>query len=83
MVAGVKDIATAAIDKAVCAAIVSEVINIGFVPCSLRQLSFAIVEVVAANHHAERRERIEIPFGKIATGFLLVESFAFAFGDVV
>ena len=83
MVGGVINVTAAAINKSVCAAIVSEVINIGFVPCSLRQLSFAIVEVVAANHHAERRERIEIPFGKIAAGFLLVESFAFAFGDVV
>ena len=83
MVAGVIDMATAAIDKAVCAAIVSEVINIGFVPCSLRQLSFTVFEGIAAENYSERCERIEIPFGKIATGFLLVESFAFAFGDVV
>ena len=65
MVGGVINVTAAAIDEAVCAAVVSEVIDIGFVVIRWREFLFAIVKVVAADHHAERCERIEIPFGKV------------------
>ena len=83
MVAGVIDVATAAVDETVCATVVCEVINVGLVPGSRRQHPFAVLEIISANHHAERCERIEIPFGKIAACFLLVEPFAFAFVHIV
>ena len=83
MVAGVIDIAAAAVDETVRATVACEVIDIGFVPGPLGQKSFAILEIVSTDHHAERRERIEIPFCKIAACFLLVEPFAFAFAYVV
>jgi hypothetical protein len=83
MVGGVINVTAAAIDEAVCATIVSKVIDIGFVVIRWREFLFAIVKVVAADHRAERCMRIEIPFGKIATSFLLVEPFAFAFGNVI
>lgn len=83
MVGGVINVATATIDEAVCAAIVAEVIDIGFVVIRCRKSSFAIVEVVAADHHAERCMRIEIPFHKCFAGLLFVKLFTLAFGYII
>lgn len=83
MVGGVIDVTAATIDEAVCAAIVAEVIDIGFVVIRCWESSFAIVEVVAANHHAERCMRIEIPFHKCFAGLLFVKFYSFALGYVI
>ena len=83
MVGGVINVTAAAKDEAVCAAIVAEVIDIGFVVICWRESSLAIVEVVAADHYAECRMRIEIPFHKSFAGLLFVKFFALAFGDVI
>ena len=83
MIGGVIDVATTAIDEAVCAAIVSEVIDICFVVIRCWESSFAIVEVVTANHHAERCMRIEIPFHKCFAGLLFVKLFTLALGDII
>ena len=83
MVGGVIDVTAATIDEAVCAAIVAEVIDIGFVVIRCRKSSFAIVEVVSANHHTERCVRVEIPFHKSFACFLFVKLFTFALGDII
>ena len=83
VVGGVIDVTAAAINKSVCAAIVSKVIDIGFVVIRCRESSFAIVEVVAADHHAERCMRIEIPFHKSFAGLLFVKLYSFALGDII
>ena len=83
MVGGVINVATATIDEAVCSAIVAEVIDIGFVVIRWREFTLAIVKVVTANHHAECRMRIEIPFHKCFAGLLFVKFFALALGDII
>ena len=83
MVGGVINVTAAAINKSVCAAIVSVVIDIGFVVICWRESSFAVVEVIAADHYAECRMRIEIPFHKSFAGLLFVKFYSFAFSDVI
>ena len=83
MIGGVINVTAATIDESVCATIVAEVIDIGFVVIRCRELSFAIVEVVSADHHAERCIRIEIPFHKCFAGLLFVKFFALALGDII
>jgi len=83
VVGGVIDVTAAAINKSVCAAIVSKVIDICFVVIRCRELSFAIVKVVTANHHAECRMRIEIPFHKSFASLLFVKLYSFALGDII
>lgn len=83
MVGGVINVTAATIDESVCTAIVSKVIDIGFVVIRCRELSFAIVKVVAADHHAERCVRIEIPFHKCFAGLLFVKLYSFALGDII
>ena len=83
MVGGVINVTAAAKDEAVCAAIVAEVIDIGFVVIRCRKSSFAIVKVVAADHHAERCVRIEIPFHKSFADLLFVKLYSFALGDII
>ena len=83
MIGGVIDVTAATIDEAVCAAIVAEVINIGFVVIRCWESSFAIVEVVAADHHAERCVRVEIPFHKSFASLLFVKLFTFALGNII
>lgn len=83
MIGGVINVTAATIDESVCAAIVSEVIDIGFVVIRWREFTLAIVKVVTANHHAERCVRIEIPFHKCFAGLLFVKFFALALGDII
>ena len=83
MIGGVINVTAATIDESVCATIVAEVIDIGFVVIRCRELSFAIVKVVAADHHAERCVRIEIPFHKSFASLLFVKLFTFALGDII
>ena len=83
VVGGVINVTAATIDESVCTAIVSEVIDIGFVVIRRWESSFAIVKVVAADHHAERCVRIEIPFHKCFAGYLLVKLYSFALGDII
>ena len=83
MIGGVINVTAATIDESVCATIVAEVIDIGFVVIRCRELSFAIVKVVAADHHAERCVRIEIPFHKSFASLLFVKFYSFALGDII
>lgn len=83
MVGGVINVTAATIDESVCTAIVSKVIDIGFVVIRRWKSSFAVVEVVAADHNAECRMRIEIPFHKCFAGLLFVKFFALALGDII
>ena len=83
MIGGIINVTAATIDEAVCATVVSEVIDIGFVVIRCRELPFAIVKVVSANHYAERRMRIEIPFHKCFSGLLFVKPYSFALGDII
>ena len=83
MIGGVINVTAATIDESVCAAIVSEVIDVGFVVIRWREFTLAIVKVVTANHHAERCVRIEIPFHKSFASLLFVKLFTFALGDII
>ena len=83
VVGGVINVTAAAIDEAVCATIVAEVIDIGFVVIRWREFTLAIVKVVAADHHAECCMRIKIPFHKSFASLLFVKLYSFALGDII
>lgn len=83
MIAGVIDVAAAAVDQPLRAAVFPEVVHVGFPVVARRQEAIAVAEPVPADHHAERRQRGEIPFpeGVPRPGF--VQALPFALVHVV
>ena len=78
MVAGIVDDATTRVNEALGAAVFGEIVHVGFPVVARRQATFAVLKIVAADHHAERGHRVEIPFCECIAGLCLVQALAFA-----
>lgn len=83
VVASIVDDATARVNEALGAAVFGKIVHVGFPVVARGQASFAVLEAVAADHHAKRCQRVEIPFCECIAGLCLVQALAFVLADIV
>lgn len=83
MVASIVDVATTRVNETFGATVFGKIVHVGFPVVARRQEAIAVAEAVPADHHAERRQRVEIPFPKGVARPGFVQAFPFALVHVV
>ena len=83
VVASIVDVAAARVNEALGATVFGKIVHVGFPVVARGQATFAVLKIVAADHHTERGQRVEIPFCECIAGLCLVQAFAFAFVDII
>jgi len=83
VVASIVDVTAARVNEALGAAVFGKIVHVGFPVVARRQATFAVLKIVAADHHAERCQRVEIPFCECIAGLCLVQALAFVLADIV
>ena len=83
MVAGIINIAAARVNEALGTAVFGKIVHVGLPVVARGQAPFAVLEIVPADHHAERGQRVEIPLPECIACLSFVQALAFALADIV
>ena len=83
MVAGIINIAAARVNEALGTAVFGKIVHVGLPVVARGQAPFAVLEIVPADHHSKRGQRVEIPLPECIAGLCFVQMLAFTLADIV